>query len=378
VVTPGLPASAARSPRRIALLIESDGPGGAETVVLRLAEGLLQRGHTVLPVTLANGQGWLPERLERLGLRVHLPPLRRAIDPGFAWALAGWARAHHVQVMHAHEFTMGFYCGLSGLRSGIPHIITMHGGVTFANAARRRQALRWSAHRAKALVGVSESTCVHLTRVLGIPRERMHLVLNGVPVHHGERSRTRASLGVADNTRLMLAVGNLYPVKGHAVLVDACALLQRMEGLPPWRVMIAGRGEEETRLRAQIATHNLGERVTLLGLRDDIPDLLAASDVWVLPSRSEGLPMAMLEAMLAEKPIVATAVGGIPDVLRGESCGLLARPEDPASLAEAMARVLRDPVLAARIARTAKQVALAEYTADVMVSRYEALYETAI
>jgi len=363
---------------RVALLIESDGPGGAESVVHRIVNGLTERGHEALPFTLAPGQGWLSGRLRNEGYPVHQPSLSRAVDPAFARRLSAWSRQERIDVLHAHEFTMGFYAGAAGLMSRIPHIITMHGGVSFAAAARRRWALKWSASRAASTVGVSESTCQHLSTALGISRRAIELVPNGVHQVQGNRSAARESLGVSDAERLLLSVGNLYPVKGHATLIAACALLAERTDVPSWRLCIAGRGDEESSLREQIRRAGLEGRVTLLGLRNDVGDLLAAADGWIMPSLSEGLPMALLEAMSARLPIIASAVGGIPDVLGPTSSGHLVPVGDATQLAAAMEQLLRDPAGSTAMGDRAYEVVESSYSASAMVDRYVALYRKAL
>ena len=163
----------------------------------------------------------------------------------------------------------------------------MHGGLYYATAWRRRAALRWAARRSAALVGVSDATAGALQDNLGIDRSMIHVVPNGIPLRTGVRARLRSELAARAGELLIVSVGNLYAVKGHAVLIDALARLRDRTG---WRAAIAGRGEEEPRLRAQAATAGIGDRVHLLGFRDDVADVLAAGDIFTMPSLSEGLP----------------------------------------------------------------------------------------
>jgi glycosyltransferase involved in cell wall biosynthesis len=361
-------------PRRVGLLIESGGPGGAESVVLGLANGLRDRGIAVFPLVLADHETWLTSRLERDGHRVFRPTLRSPLDWQMVTNVRNWIVEHDIELLHAHEFTMGFYSAVAGALTRTPHVITMHGGVKFAAALRRRLALSIAARRAFATVGVSESTCDHLAHALFLPRGRIDLVRNGVPITAGDRERTRAALGLDGAARMILAVGNLYPVKGHADLVAAADLLQRRVTEHPWRIFIAGRGDQEATLRSAITKAGLTDRVELLGIRNDIPDLLSAADGWVMPSRSEGLPMALLEALYAGLPIVATAVGGIPAVLGETGDGVVVPPRDPGALADAIEALLRkDPSAAARASRKAA-VASSPYSVDTMVSNYLDVY----
>ena len=138
--------------------------------------------------------------------------------------------------------------------------------------------------------------------------------------------------------------------------------------------MIAGRGEEASTLQAMIDRAGLTNRVRLLGLRDDIPNLLAAADCWVMPSRSEGLPMALLEAMHAGLPIVCSAVGGIPAVLEPTQAGLLVPPDQPALLAQAITRFLRSPKLSMDFGSRAAQTAAQQYSIGAMVDSYLRIY----
>ncbi|XWV15074.1 MAG: glycosyltransferase family 4 protein [Gemmatimonas sp.] len=370
--------SASALPRqRIAQLIESDGPGGAESVVLELCTELRRRGHVVRPVIFGGGEGWLSGKLSGRDFQVYLPVLRSAlpIDVGLLSRLCAWIREHEISLLHAHDFTMSVYAALAGYLTGVPHVITLHGGKYFATAWKRKVALKLAAANARATVGVSQSTCDHLATTLSLPIGTIQLVANGVSPSHGDRENARRALGLSDNARLILAVGNLYEVKGHRILVDAAAQLAAVEGLPAWRVAIAGRGDEEGRLRAQIRQHGLGAQVELLGLRDDIGDLLSAADVWVMPSFSEGLPMALLEAMFAQLPIVCSAVGGIPDLLNGGPAGLLVPPHDSHALAGALQHLLSDTRSGAALALRARELAEARYSVAAMADRYEALYQ---
>jgi glycosyltransferase involved in cell wall biosynthesis len=363
---------------KIALLLESDGPGGAESILLSLATGLRERGLRVHTAVLANRSGWLTSRIKKSDIDLFTPTLSMPLDWKFASELAGWARKNEIDVLHAHEFTMGFYAGVVSLMTGIPHVITMHGGHGFAGALRRRVALAISARFASAIVGVSESTCEHIARSLWLARDKVQLVTNGVRLTNGDRFRTRALLNVTADEHLFLAVGNLYPVKAHRTLVDACKHLLSLSDLPSWRLVIAGRGSEEQGLQKRINESGLASRVALLGLRDDIGDLLAAADGWVMPSLSEGLPLALLEAMFAEKPVISTAVGGIPDLIRPQESGWLVEPGNAQSLADAMISQLRNPTVAARYATRGRLLVQQGYGQEIMIDRYLGIYRAAL
>ena len=361
----------ADTPLRIALMLECDGPGGAELMMLDLATELRSRGHTVLPVGLSKGTGWLGARFEAAGFHPATFDLRSPLDFAAVRQLTSILRDFRADVVHSHEFTMAVYGAAAARRAGARHVITMHGGLYYAAALRRRIAMRWATRRSDALVGVSLATAKELQRSLGIAPPRLQIVPNGIPMRIGTRDHVRRELSIAPGELLIVAVGNLYPVKGHAVLLDALASLRDRTG---WRLAIAGRGEEEASLRARAAAAGVAERIHILGFRDDIPDILAAGDIFAMPSLSEGLPLALVEAMSFGLPVVVSRVGGIPEVVTDNVDALLVPPSDVAALAGALRALIDDPVRRRRLGDAARTRARRDYAIGTMADRYERLY----
>src|SRR6266550_1510855 len=361
---------------RFAHLIESDGPGGAERMLASVATELQAAGSRNVVIAPADGEGWLARELSGTGVRVESFRLDRALSPTFARWLEQTLRKHRVDLAHSHEFTMSVYGAWAARRAGIPHLFTMHGGRYYAARWRRRITLRVAAELSGAVVAVSESLREHLSRDLWMRASRIVTIPNGARLALVERSSLRDELRLAADDQLAVAVGNLYPVKGHRYLLEALALLRTR--LPRLHVAIAGRGELEAELRTRAEALGVADRFHLLGLRADIGNVLAASDVFVLPSLSEGVPLALLEAMLAGKPIVATAVGEVATVLEGGHAGVVVRPGDAAVLADALARLLSDPAEARRLGAAAAARASQAYTLSSMLDRYAALYEKAL
>ncbi len=170
----------------------------------------------------------------------------------------------------------------------------------------------------------------------------------------------------------MVSVANLYPVKGHTHLIQALALLKGAH--PRLHLALAGRGQLHDDLSRQAARLGLEDRVHLLGLRADVPNLLRSADLFVLASLSEGLPLALLEAMLAGTPVVATQVGEVPSVLGDDVYGLTVPPADSIALAEAIHRILDDPEEACAMGERARVRAEARFSVRCMVDAYLALY----
>lgn len=374
----GLAPMTAGDPLRIALMLETDGPGGAETVLLQLAEELRRRGHDVMPVGPANGCGWLGGEFRARGFTPRTYVLRRALDWQCVTSLTEVLRSHGSQVVHSHEFTMAVYGAAAARRAGARHVITMHGGRYYAEAWRRRAALRWAMRRSAATTAVSGATAADLRRTLGVPDDAVRVVPNGIEMPRGRRASLRNELGVGDDELLIVAIGNLYPVKGHAVLVRALGELEQQGGAPPWRLAIAGRGEEDAPLRSLADEAGITPRVHLLGFRSDAPDILAAGDLFVMPSLSEGLPLALVEAMAMGLPIVASNVGGIPEVVARDTEAVLVPSASPPALAAAIGSLLVDPERRAALGAAAQRRAYRDFSVRTMGDAYEALYRGAV
>jgi glycosyltransferase involved in cell wall biosynthesis len=356
---------------RIAMLLESDGPGGAENVVLQLSEELRRRGHTVLHVGPEHGLGWLGNEFRARGIETHAISPRSRLDWGFVTRIRRFFRAQRVDVGHSHEFTMAVYGAVSARLEGVRHVITLHGGTRLTAARRRRLAVRLAVSLSAATVAVSEAWRRELAGALGVAVSRLQMIHNGVPSRSGDREATRNSLGIAPEELLILAVGNLEPWKGHRYLLEAVA------GLPAHcRLVIAGgRGGSEAPALTELATAlELGARFTVLLNRNDVPGLLAAADVFAMPSLFEGLPLALLEAMFAGRAIVASAVGGIPEAVTHGEQGLLVPPADAPGLREALAVLADNESMRHQLGLAAQARAATEFTIGAMADGYERLY----
>jgi glycosyltransferase involved in cell wall biosynthesis len=186
----------------------------------------------------------------------------------------------------------------------------------------------------------------------------------------------RSEFGIGREECVLLAVGTLERHKGHDVLIRALAGLTR-DGLGvPWRLIIAGGrgGDQHESLKQLVGIEGLEGRVHIVTNRNDIPDLLALSDVFVMPSLWEGLPMALLEAMLAGKAVVASATAGIPEAVVNERDGILTAPGNVTHLGAALRDLLENPAKRLALGTAAAVRARKEFTVGVMADRYEALY----
>ena len=358
---------------RIAQLIESDGPGGAERVVADLATHLQASGAQSVVFVPAKGEGWLARQVEGSGVAVESFHLDRPFSPACARSLAAAFRRHRIEIAHSHEFSMAVYGAWASWLAGVPHLVTMHGSRYYAGRLQRRVALRSALAVSKRTIAVSTGLAEHMSRDLWIPRARIAMVSNGVRRAQPAPKTLREQLGLSADDRLLVAVGNLYPVKGHCHLIEAIALLAPSH--PRLHLAICGRGDLADSLAAQARENGVAPRVHLLGLRSDVAAIVAEADIFVMPSLSEGLPLALLEAMVAGCAIVASAVGEMGAALDHGAAGVLVPPGDPRALAVAIERLLNDPQLARTLGGRAAVKAAAEYEVSTMVRHYSSMYD---
>jgi glycosyltransferase involved in cell wall biosynthesis len=260
-----------------------------------------------------------------------------------------------------------------------PHVITMHGGFNATKALRRRIALRWAMRSSDHVVMVSGATKTQFAAALGVPASLFTTVPNGVPAQDGDAAHVRVEFGIDRNHCVLLAVGTLELHKGHQLLLEALSLLKTRGVNMPWRLIIAGGrgGDQHESLLRYIEQAGLVDLVHIVTNRNDIPDLLALADVFVMPSLFEGLPMALLEAMHARKAIIASATAGIPEAIVHGRDGLLVPPGDVEALSLAIELLLTDPAKRLALGEAAALRANSQFTIQIMADRYEALYADA-
>jgi glycosyltransferase involved in cell wall biosynthesis len=229
--------------------------------------------------------------------------------------------------------------------------------------------------RVDRVLSVSERLADRMARDVGFPRERIHTIRNGLDLAQwgaGDRARTRAALGATADDVLVLAVGRLVPVKNHALLLSAFA--QARKNVTRGRLLIAGDGSLKTELEARIRSLGMEGDVTMLGERRDIPDLLAACDVFVLSSDSEGMSNTIIEAMAAGRPVIATDVGGNPELVADGDTGLLVDRGNADAMASAMVALASDAALRERMGTAGRERACRDFGVTRMLQDYERMY----
>jgi glycosyltransferase involved in cell wall biosynthesis len=261
--------------------------------------------------------------------------------------------------------------------AGVPARLATHHGIIegFPRVLERLHSTLVNIGLASKLVNVSRKV-LEQAAAAGIRREHMTVIPNGIPSSEAavkQRAATRAELGLSDDAPLVLSVGRLVYQKGHEYLIQAMQAVVRR--FPKSQAVICGDGPLRGQLDAQIARLGLSTSVRLLGNRLDIARYLGAADVFVLPSRWEGLPVALLEAMDAGLPIVATRVEGVEEVIQRDDEGMLVPPEDTRALVDSVSILIEDSVTRKSMGAAARRRVRAAYTTDIMCEKYLSLMQ---
>jgi sugar transferase (PEP-CTERM/EpsH1 system associated) len=363
------------APAAIAHVLSSFAIGGQERLALELATGQRAAGHRVLAVSLARPpDGPLASEFARAGIEVASVAKRGGVDPTLPPRLALRLHRFGAELVHTHNPQALIYGAPAARLCGARAVHTKHG----ANPDRgRRLWLRRAAARlVDAYVAVSDATA-QVARTSGEAKNgKLRVIPNGIDVERfrpdpGARVRLRAELGIAESAWVVGTVGRLAPEKDQELLLRAAAPL--CDG--GVHLLLVGDGPRAQPLQALARTLGVAHTVHFVGARSDVAALLAAMDVFVLSSRTEGLPLVVPEAMAAGLPVVSTAVGGIPGVIDDGATGFLVPAGDEARLRERLEALDRDRERARACGQRARQVAEAHYSARRMVRDYLDLYD---
>jgi sugar transferase (PEP-CTERM/EpsH1 system associated) len=362
-------------PIKVLNLITELNIGGAEKALARLLARLDRGRFAPMVVCLYGGGGPVADEIRGLNVPV--------IDLGMAakwrwdafWRLYRLLRWERPTVLHAWMFHANVLGRVLGRLAGVPVIISSER--TMGMESRWRYWLnRITGLLTDRVVCVSQQVADFIVQEVGIPRYKILVVPNGIDVRHFEhlpaKQQARAMLGLSVDRMLIGTVARLDPVKRLDVLLHAMRSLRDVDAV------IVGDGPEGAQLEAMSERSGLAGRVHFAGRQDEVQTWLAALDVFVLSSDWEGMPNTVLEAMAGGLPVVATAVGGTPEVVVDGVTGMLVPPRDPDALARAITHLLRAPALRHQIGRAGRERVGKHFTLEQMVSRTEALYEELI
>jgi len=364
------------APNHVVHVIGALRTGGAEKQLINYLEAAdrVEFRHTVLCLT---ARGEMAETAEAFGVPVVVRKVRFRNFFRDLSGLAAWFREENVAVIHTHMFFAAMWARLAGLRAGVPVLVTTEHGKEPWKKWWQIRLDRWLTRRTFRHIAVSEDgRNIRINRDHVAP-DRILVVPNGVPIppvidDPESRARLRREFGLAENQPVIGSVGRMIGAKAYPVLLEALDVAR--QSLPDLHWLQIGDGPEREAVMDKARALGLADHVTFAGRRTDIGDLLEAMDVWVMSSIREGLPVALLEAMAAGKPIAATSVGGIPDAVDDGVSALLVQENDPVGLAAIIVRLFEDRELAARLAEAARQRAIAEYSIGAVAAAIENIY----
>lgn len=366
------------SARGVYMFTDSAGYGGAEKALLILAEGLdRNRWKPTLVYHAGDGIAPLLEAARDRGIELwEVPPMPEGLAGArAALAFATRIRARRPAVFHAH-LTWPLACkfGLAAAVSARVRAVvaTVHTGLEFPVTTMARLQRRVLGAGVDRYIAVSRYVANNLYETFRWRSPKVVVVQNAIhaePFRCTPDPRLRAALSRGESRRVVLAATRLTAQKGIPFLLEAA------RDVPAVQFVVAGNGPSRAELQQRAHTLGVADRVDFLGHRDDVPQLLACSDAVVLPSVYEGLPLAALEAMAAERPIVATAIGGTDEAILDGETGVLVPPGDPAALARALRELLGDPSRASRLARAGRTRVETLFSVAPMVERVTAVYD---
>lgn len=370
--------------KRVLHFIESGGVYGAESVILNLSSQM-QCTAEFDPVVgcIVSEEGAVSDLYNAAqdrgieAVKIVIPNRRLLIALPMA---AKSLKSLSIDLIHSHGYKPSVFGFVIKLLTGIPIMTTCHLWFEPTSAPLKMRVMlkleslvyRWFPK----VVAVSEAIKETLVEK-GIDSIKVEVLKNGVEVTKAELSMDqkavlRSRLGVGDGSLCILNAGRLTRQKGQWTLIEAAALL-RNSGVD-FHVLIVGEGRLREELNDKIVCLELENHVSLLGFRSDMPELLAISDVFAMPSLDEGMPMSLLEATAAEVPVTTTAVGDIPKLIKHEETGLIIPKEDAKALADALKRLGTDVQLGRNLTKRAKEVLEQEYSSAAMAEKYHCVY----
>ncbi len=368
---------------RVLHLIGQLGLGGSERQLLRLLENLDRDSfaHRLI-VFNASLYGELHQRFEQLGIPVTPVPAQCRRVPARLLFLVRSCRRFAPDVIHSWTAHDNPYAGLAGRLAGVrARFGSLRTTLRSTLMADLPRIYRWLVLYGVAQLVVNSETAARELHQRGVPARRVKLLRNCVPLTAPAEPASLSELGIEPEHRVVGLIGNLRAVKDHLFFVDVMARV--LPELPDLRVLLVGQPlptepDYPRRIEERIERHGLDDRFVLTGFRADVPALLARMDVCCLTSKSEGMPNVLLEAMAAARPVVATRVGGVPEIVGDGDNGFLIDPGDAAGFAAAVSRLLADPESARRMGRRGRQLAQERHSCAGAARRLAGFYLQAL
>ncbi len=357
---------------RVLHIIESLDFGGAEKIVVSLANGMAD-AHDVAICCLKH-VGVLGAELDK---RIPVFCLDKGEGNDFLLPLrlAALIKKNNFDVVHTHNWGVFLEGGLAGTLAGVKLLHTVHGPYTdYPPSWRSRIKLalrhfleRLLSRRFYRIIAVSDAIREYIEKTIHINAKRLLTIHNGIPTTNVRPTTRSQKTSVA-----FMTVGRLAPIKNHAMMLRAFAEIAKTNAHT--RLIIVGDGPARIQLESSIKENHLEDKISLLGFRADIDNLLRDADIFLLTSHYEGISIALLEAMRAGLPVIATAVGGMSEIVRDGFTGVLVADDDHITLAKAMIRLADSQTLRDEMGKQAYAYFIKEFSLATMLSRYQSLY----
>lgn len=360
---------------KVLKIIHTQGHGGAENTFRWLAWGLRRNGVEVI-AAIPEGKGertenWIASALEDQNIP-YLSFDKNGTRRQLLKNIASIIEEVQPDIVHSHLLDSNFYSSLACRLKSVPHVCTEHGDVALKKTAATRVKYSVISLCSRFVICVSEAVREKASHVIFI-RSKLKTIYNGIHFLEQKCSSFRAERNIADDAILIGNVGNLYPVKGQKYLIRAFAELY--PSCPNAVLAIVGRGGEENSLRRLASDLNIpGDRVIFTGFRNDIENVMNAFDLYVQPSLSEGHPVAVLEAMSLGIPVIAAAVGGIPEIVGRDRYGILVRPGSWEDLLRGIKDCINRHDVYLEKARAARDYTHAVFSVEKMAGNYADVY----
>lgn len=367
----------------ILYLISSSGFFGAENVLLNIARFCSQKGHDVSLICLKSIKKRDPEIHSmacKQGINSFILPCRFRIDPGVILRIRDFLRTKNIRVIHTHGYKSNLYGLMATKMSGIPIVSTIHGWTGETKIVRMYEILdRWIIGRMDQVVAVSPPL-METIRGFGISDGRLAFIPNGIDTKkfdpEGVFSDLRSKYGLSEGSIVLGCVGRLNAEKGHTLLLRAFKKLQQK--IPHVFLVIIGDGPLRKNLLDYVKVNDLHHRVIFAGFQKDMPSFYKMMDIFVLPSLTEGVPIALLEAMAMELPVVATSVGGMPYMIKSGETGFLIPPQDKEALLEHLLHLIKNTDIGKDLGKRARKCVLERFSSEAMGLSYLELYAKVI
>jgi glycosyltransferase involved in cell wall biosynthesis len=371
-----------KSKKTVLQLRSSIGFFGAENVILELAKGLQHTDYRPIIGVFKNGSP-ASEALAEIARQHGIATVgfrdQRPFDHKAAGAIRNFVKENRIDLIHSHGYKANVYAQAVKHGIAIRTLATCHPWTETTYSLRSRVYTRvdkFLLSRFDRVVAISEEVKAEILQAK-VPRHKVTVIPNGIDLERfnasAEKQKIRAELGLPAEGIIVGTIGRLVPEKGQHLLIEAAARLAK--NFSNVFYLIVGDGPLRQELQACARNAGLENRVILFGVSDQIPQLLNLMEVFVLPSLSEGLPMVILEAMAAGKPIIATNVGAIPQVLRDHESGLIIEP-NANELADAISYLLNHPPIARGFGEKALDHVRDEYSSQKMTREYVAVFDT--